>query len=103
MRASRGASLSVTPVALKHVLQPFFQQHLQRLMQPVEQTGAGAQGKKPFLFKASVSSQSKYDFGDCALLAAASALPLTAPKENPGGNINPFCEPATVTSTPHSS
>ncbi len=78
-------------------------EHLQRLMQPVEQTGAGAQGKKPFLFKASVSSQSKYDFGDCALLAAASALPLTAPKENPGGNINPFCEPATVTSTPHSS
>ena len=34
---------------------------------------------------------------------AASALGETQLKESPGGSIRPFCEPATVTSTPHSS
>ena len=35
--------------------------------------------------------------------AARSALALMALKLRPGGSIRPFCEPATVTSTPHSS
>ena len=38
-----------------------------------------------------------------ALLLAASAFSDTALKLRPGGSIRPFCEPATVTSTPHSS
>ena len=34
---------------------------------------------------------------------AARALALAALNDRPGGSISPFCEPATVTSTPHSS
>ena len=34
---------------------------------------------------------------------AASALSETAVNDSPGGSIRPFCEPPTVTSTPHSS
>ena len=40
---------------------------------------------------------------DADVFVAASALSLTALNDNPGGSISPFCEPATVTSTPHSS
>ena len=38
-----------------------------------------------------------------AALLAASALSESALKERPGGSMSPFCEPPTVTSTPHSS
>jgi hypothetical protein len=36
-------------------------------------------------------------------LDAATAFSLTALKDRPGGSIRPFCEPATVTSTPQAS
>ena len=35
--------------------------------------------------------------------AAFSPFSLTALNDRPGGSISPFCEPETVTSTPHSS
>jgi len=38
-----------------------------------------------------------------AVFEAASARSDTALNDSPGGSISPFCEPATVTSTPHSS
>jgi len=41
--------------------------------------------------------------GVTALADAATALALTALNDRPGGSISPFCEPETVTSTPHSS
>ena len=50
-----------------------------------------------------MSSHEKYDFGSFEDLVAASAFSLTALKPSPGGSISPFCEPPTVTSTPHSS
>src|SRR5689334_3842969 len=50
-----------------------------------------------------MSDQSQKLRGSFALLPAASALADTALKERPGGSISPFCEPPTVTSTPHSS
>src|SRR3989442_7034389 len=50
-----------------------------------------------------ISSQPQYDRGRRAPLLAASAFSLTQLNDRPGGNIKPFCEPATVTSTPHSS
>src|SRR3954468_8179822 len=50
-----------------------------------------------------MSSQLQYDFGNVDVLPAASALALIALNDNPGGSMSPFCEPATVTSTPHSS
>src|SRR6185295_152507 len=50
-----------------------------------------------------MSSHEKYDFGSLEDFVAARALSLTALKPRPGGSIMPFCEPPTVTSTPHSS
>ena len=47
-----------------------------------------------------ISSQPQYDRGSRADLLAASAFSLTALNESPGGSMSPFCEPATVTSTP---
>jgi len=41
--------------------------------------------------------------GSFADLLAASARVETALNDRPGGSMSPFCEPATVTSTPHSS
>ena len=41
--------------------------------------------------------------GSFAALLASSALGEMALKLMPGGSIRPFCEPLTVTSTPHSS
>jgi len=38
-----------------------------------------------------------------AVAAASRAFGPTALNPSPGGSINPFCEPPTVTSTPHSS
>jgi len=52
---------------------------------------------------ASIASQSQYERGSAAVLAAARAFALMALNDKPGGSIRPFCEPATVTSTPHSS
>jgi hypothetical protein len=51
----------------------------------------------------SMSSHDQNDFGDFEVLAAASALSLIALNAMPGGSINPFWAPPTVTSTPHSS
>ena len=52
---------------------------------------------------ASISSQAQNERGSFAALCAASALSLIALNDRPGGSIRPFCEPPTVTSTPHSS
>src|ERR1700710_948411 len=49
------------------------------------------------------SCQSQYDRIDGEALATASAFSDTALKPRPGGSINPFCEPATDTSTPQAS
>ena len=43
------------------------------------------------------------DLGILAVFDAASAFALSALKLRPGGSISPFCEPASVTSIPHSS
>ncbi len=50
-----------------------------------------------------ISSQLQKLRGSRAVLAASMALGDTALKLMPGGNMSPFCEPETVTSTPHSS
>ena len=50
-----------------------------------------------------ISSQAQNDLVSLEVLLAASALSLIALNDRPGGSIRPFCEPATVTSTPHSS
>ena len=55
------------------------------------------------MLAASISSQAQNERGNFAVSFAASAFGETALKDNPGGSIRPFCEPATVTSTPHSS
>src|SRR6202166_5103870 len=55
------------------------------------------------LLKAITSCQSQYDRIDGLALATASAFSDTALKPRPGGNINPFCEPATDTSMPQAS
>ena len=47
--------------------------------------------------------QSQKERGRSASSDAARAFSLTALKLRPGGSIRPFCEPATVTSTRHSS
>ena len=64
---------------------------------------AGVYGKNPFAFDAIISLQSQYERGMRADFDASSALALTALNDRPGGSIRPFCEPETVTSTPHSS
>jgi len=51
----------------------------------------------------SISSHAQNDFGILELFDAATAFSLTALNERPGGSIKPFCEPATVTSTPQAS
>src|SRR6202008_5011317 len=60
-------------------------------------------GKKPLRLLAIISSHDQNDFGSLAFLATASAFSPTALNDRPGGSIRPFCEPPTVTSTPHSS
>src|SRR4030088_1810530 len=49
------------------------------------------------------SCQSQYDRIDGLAFATASAFSDTALKPRPGGNISPFCEPATDTSMPQAS
>ena len=46
-----------------------------------------------------MSSHAKYERLRSAVFAASTALALIAVNDSPGGNIMPFCEPATVTST----
>ena len=50
-----------------------------------------------------IGVQSQYERGSFALLLASIAFRETALKLSPAGSIRPFCEPPTVTSTPHSS
>jgi hypothetical protein len=64
---------------------------------------AGVYGKKPLSLCGIISFHDQNDRGSFASLAAPIALSLTALNDRPGGSIKPFCEPATVTSTPHSS
>jgi len=44
-----------------------------------------------------------FNLPDPSDFAALRALSLTALKLNPGGSMSPFCDPPTVTSTPHAS
>ena len=60
-------------------------------------------GKNPLALDASIASHAQYDRGDFAVFEAASAFWLMALKLSPGGSISPFCDPASVTSMPHSS
>jgi hypothetical protein len=50
-----------------------------------------------------MSSHDQYERGRRAVFDAASAFCEIALNDSPGGIIKPFCEPATVTSTFHSS
>src|SRR3569833_4174378 len=50
-----------------------------------------------------ISSHAQKDLGSFADLLASIAFGDSALKLMPGGSIKPFCEPETVTSTPHSS
>ncbi len=64
---------------------------------------AGVYGKNPDLFADRMGPQSQYERGRLAECQAASAFSLIALNPRPGGIIRPFCDPAIVTSTPHSS
>ena len=77
----------------------------QGLAQPVQQVGGRAcRGRSRARWPRGSASQSQYDRRAAWPSAgASSAFSLTALKPRPGGSISPFCEPATVTSTPHSS
>ncbi len=60
-------------------------------------------GQKPASLAAMIGVQSQYERGIRASRDAASAFSDTALKLRPAGSIRPFCDPPTVTSTPHSS
>jgi len=63
----------------------------------------GVYAKNPSAFAAIIGPQDQYDFVRVAVREAASAFWLIELKAMPGGSINPFCDPATTTSMPHSS
>ena len=72
-------------------------------LRPNSRFVAGVVGKNPVALDASIASHAQYDRGDFAVFDAASAFWLMALKLSPGGSISPFCDPANVTSMPHSS
>ena len=65
--------------------------------------GAGGWALTPAAILWGLSSLWYLTRGSLALLEASSARGESALKPRPGGIIRPFCEPATETSTPHSS
>ena len=91
------------PVPREDVLQPFLAQHASASRRPYSRLVAGVYGKNPFALEASIGSHDQYDLGSRACREAASAFSLIALKLSPGGSIRPFCDPAIVTSMPHSS
>jgi hypothetical protein len=74
-----------------------------RLRQAVQQVGVGGVGPVAVLFISMISSQAQKALRQRGFSLASSALARRALKLMPGGSIRPFCEPLTVTSTPHSS
>ena len=91
-------------VAGEHALEALLVQHVDGLGQAVEQVGGGRVGEEALLVGGQhVLPREIATSAASTLLVAASALSLTALKPSPGGSISPFCEPPTVTSTPHSS
>ncbi len=64
---------------------------------------AGVYGKNPSRLGSRMSSQRQYALGSSARRPASSASALTALNASPGGSMSPFWDPATVTSTFHSS
>ena len=100
--AARRLGLAVVP--REHLRQAFFEQHLERFVQAVEQVGRRRVGEVAVRVRSRASPPSPSTSAAASRACdAASALSLTALNESPGGSIRPFCEPATVTSTPHSS
>ena len=65
--------------------------------------GLGSENRNLPAFIAMISSHAQYARASFARFAASSARGETALKPMPGGSIRPFCEPATVTSTPQAS
>ena len=100
-RAAHGLGMPV--VAGEHALEALLVQHVDGLGQAVEQVGGRRVGEEPILVGGQHLLPAEIGLGQLADLAAARALSLMALKPSPGGSISPFCEPPTVTSTPHSS
>ena len=72
-------------------------------LRPYKRFVAGVYGNEPCLLASICSCQSQYDLLIFDFFATDLAFSDTALKDNPGGNIKPFCDPETVTSTPQSS
>ena len=101
-RAARGFRVAV--VAREDVREAFFLEHRDRLAQAVEQVGGRRVGKEAVGVRRRSSRSSPR--------TSAAASPTCSPRapsreialnDRPGGSMRPFCEPPTVTSTPHSS
>ena len=101
---ARARGGGVAGVAREHVLQPLLAQHRERLAQAVEQVGGRRVGPEALRGwrRGSAPSPSR---SAAAARARTRRAPSrdTALKPRPAGSIRPFCEPPTVTSTPHSS
>ena len=91
-------------VAGEDALEALLVQHVDGLGQAVEQVGGGRVGEEAVLVGGQHLLPGEIGLGQLRPSSlAASAFSLTALKPRPGGSIRPFCEPPTVTSTPHSS
>jgi hypothetical protein len=102
--ADRGTGGGGVPLVPREDLgQALGVEQVERHVQPYSRLVAGVYGQKPFALAARIGCQSQNDLGSRADAEASRALALTALKLRPGGSISPFCEPATVTSTRHSS
>ena len=102
-RAPRPGSPPHGGVAGEDVIEPFLLQHRQRLPQPEQQVGRRRVGEEARRVGREHVVPVPVGARQPAVLFAASAFSDIALKLRPGGSIRPFCEPATVTSTPQAS
>ena len=99
----RARRLREPAVPREHVLESFLASIRSASRRPKSRFVDGVYGKKPLWLEASIGSHDQYDRARRAAREAASAFSLIALKLRPGGSISPFCDPASVTSIPHSS
>ena len=98
-------ALGMPVVAREHVVEALLVQHVDGLGQAVQQVGAPAcRGRSRPCWRPIISSHDQNRLGQLGRLGGGQRLVAHGIEATrPGGSISPFCEPATVTSTPHSS
>ena len=101
-RRARGSGKA--QMAVENPRQPFFGQHVQRFTKTEQQIGRRRRREvSARRWRRASAPRPSTTRGNPAWRDAASARSLMALKLRPGGNIKPFCDPASVTSSPHSS